>query len=75
MTELDNGKNILAIMGTGRGKSAIFQTHAAKLAMKEREMTVILYPLRALVNDQYNSLKQKMAQLGLCVYKGNGTIN
>ena len=75
LTELDNGKNILAIMGTGRGKSAIFQTHAAKLAMKEREMTVILYPLRALVNDQYNSLKQKMAQLGLCVYKGNGTIN
>lgn len=75
LTELDNGKNILAIMGTGRGKSAIFQTHAAKLAMTKREMTIILYPLRALVNDQYNSLKQKMAQLGLCVYKGNGTIN
>ncbi|MBQ1249625.1 MAG: single-stranded-DNA-specific exonuclease RecJ, partial [Selenomonadales bacterium] len=75
LAELDNGKNILAIMGTGRGKSAIFQTHAAKLAMKKREMTIILYPLRALVNDQYNSLKQKMAQLGLCVYKGNGTIN
>ncbi len=75
LTELDNGKNILAIMGTGRGKSAIFQTYAAKLAMTKREMTIILYPLRALVNDQYNSLKQKMAQLGLCVYKGNGTIN
>lgn len=75
LSELDNGKNILAIMGTGRGKSAIFQTHAAKLATMRREMTIILYPLRALVNDQYNSLKQKMAHLGLCVYKGNGTIS
>lgn len=74
LAELDKGKNILAIMGTGRGKSAIFQTHAAKLAAMRREMTVILYPLRALVNDQYSSLKKKMAQLGLCVYKGNGTI-
>ncbi|MBO5245055.1 MAG: DEAD/DEAH box helicase, partial [Selenomonadales bacterium] len=75
LAELDAGNNILAIMGTGRGKSAIFQTHAAKLALQNKEMTVILYPLRALVNDQYDSLKTKMAQLGLCVYKGNGTIN
>lgn len=75
LAELDAGNNILAIMGTGRGKSAIFQTHAAKLASQKKEMTIILYPLRALVNDQYDSLKKKMAQLGLCVYKGNGTIN
>lgn len=74
LAELDRGSNILAIMGTGRGKSAIFQTHAARLAAVKRDMTIILYPLRALVNDQYGSLKQKMAQLGLCVYKGNGTI-
>lgn len=74
LAELERGSNILAVMGTGRGKSAIFQTHAARIATMRREMTIILYPLRALVNDQYNSLRQKMAQLGLCVYKGNGTI-
>lgn len=65
----------LVIMGTGRGKSAIFQTHAAILAMKQKKMTIIIYPLRALVNDQYNSLTRKMKPLDVGVYKGNGTLS
>ena len=54
-------KNVLAILGTGRGKSAIFQTYAAYLALKKQQMTVIIYPLRALVNDQYQTLQSKLA--------------
>lgn len=67
-------KNCLVIMGTGRGKSAIFQSHAAHMAINQRKMTVILYPLRALVNDQYVNLQRMMEPLGVTVYKGNGTL-
>jgi len=69
------GQNTMAIMGTGRGKSAIFQSHAALLALRHHKMTVIIYPLRALVNDQYMNLSRTMAKLGLSVYKGNGTLS
>lgn len=74
LAHLANHQSVLAIMGTGRGKSAIFQTHAAILAMQEHKMTIILYPLRALVNDQYQSLIRKLGALGLRIYKGNGTL-
>ena len=67
-------KNVLAILGTGRGKSAIFQTYAAYLALKKQQMTVIIYPLRALVNDQYQTLQSKLAPLGLTVVKGTGAL-
>lgn len=68
-------RNVLAIMGTGRGKSAIFQAHAALMALRDKKMTIILYPLRALVNDQYLHLANKMGNLGIKVYKGNGTLS
>ncbi len=67
-------KNVLAILGTGRGKSAIFQTYAAYLALKKQQMTIIIYPLRALVNDQYQTLKSKLSPLGLTVVKGTGAL-
>lgn len=66
--------NTLALMGTGRGKSAIFQTYAALTALQDHKVTVIVYPLRALVNDQFLSLSRRMSSLGLAIYKGNGTI-
>jgi single-stranded-DNA-specific exonuclease len=72
---LKQNQKTLVIMGTGRGKSAIFQTHAAMLAINQRKMTIIIYPLRALVNDQYNSLTRKLKLLGISIYKGNGTLS
>ncbi|MEG6585593.1 single-stranded-DNA-specific exonuclease RecJ [Dendrosporobacter sp. 1207_IL3150] len=74
LNHLAASKNTLAIMGTGRGKSAIFQTHAADIAIREKKMTIIIYPLRALVNDQYLSLTRVMCKLGIRVFKGNGTL-
>lgn len=71
---LDKGDNVLAIMGTGRGKSAIFQTKAAKLALTNHKKTIIIYPLRALVNDQYLSLKNKLTPLGLNIWKATGAL-
>lgn len=70
-----NGQNTCSIMGTGRGKSAIFQTVASYKALKEGKMTIIVYPLRALVNDQLAGMQQKLAPLGLKVMKGTGDMN
>ncbi|MDK2823135.1 MAG: single-stranded-DNA-specific exonuclease [Clostridia bacterium] len=71
---LANGYNTLGILGTGRGKSAIFQTWAAFLALSRRKITIIIYPLRSLVNDQFISLKNKLAPLGLNVFKATGSL-
>ncbi|TDX48004.1 single-stranded-DNA-specific exonuclease RecJ [Orenia marismortui] len=67
-------QNTLAIFGTGRGKSAVFQSFATFQAIKYNQMTIIIYPLRALVNDQFHSLKEKLSPLGIRVYKGNGAL-
>lgn len=78
LAALDNlfgGHKTLAIFGTGRGKSAVFQTMAAFKAIRNREMTVIIYPLRALVNDQYENMSARLSPLGLRVFKGNGSIS
>jgi len=71
---LYNGDNVLAILGTGRGKSAIFQTYSAYLAIWKRQVTMIVYPLRALVNDQYQALEKKLSPLGLRVRLGTGAL-
>lgn len=72
---LVNGNNTLLIMGTGRGKSAVFQSMAAYLALAEKKSTLIIYPLRALVNDQYRSMQTKLGALGIRVYKATGSLN
>lgn len=72
---LKRGKNSLVILGTGRGKSAIFQTMAAYLALLKKKVTIIIYPLRSLVNDQYRYLKEKMVSLGIEVAAVNGSMN
>lgn len=69
------GFNTLAIFGTGRGKSAVFQTMAAYKALRDNELTVILYPLRALANDQYEAMAANFAPLGLRVCRGNGSLS
>ncbi len=69
------GRNTLTIFGTGRGKSAVFQSAAAFKAIRNHEMTVIVYPLRALVNDQFENMTTRLERLGLRVFKGNGSIS
>lgn len=75
LDSLFRGSKTLAIFGTGRGKSAVFQTMAAFKAIRNQEMTVIIYPLRALVNDQFENMSARLSPLGLRVFKGNGSIS
>lgn len=74
LDRLYQGDNVLAILGTGRGKSAIFQSYSAYLALWKRQVTIIVYPLRALVNDQYQALEKKLQSLGLTVRLGTGAL-
>ena len=64
---LAHGRNTLAIMATGRGKSLIFHLHAARAALFEGKACVFVYPLRALVADQAFHLQEVFAQFGLTV--------
>jgi single-stranded-DNA-specific exonuclease len=73
---LKAGESVLAIMATGRGKSLIFQTHAARLALASKKASVFIYPLRALIADQYVHLADGFARLGLkaCSLTGENTM-
>ena len=62
---LERRRSVLCVMATGRGKSLIFQTHAARLALSRGQASVLVYPLRALVADQSFHLEGACAQLGL----------
>ncbi len=72
---LEAGQSSLVILATGRGKSAIFQTAAAELAITKKMMTLIVYPLRSLVNDQYRQLQSKLEPLGIDVQAVNGSMS
>ncbi|HZY98674.1 MAG TPA: helicase-related protein [Candidatus Baltobacteraceae bacterium] len=74
LDRVEAGKNTLALLGTGRGKSFCFQYVAARRALAEGAKTLVIYPLRALANDQYEGLIRKLDPLGLRVYKANGSI-
>lgn len=69
-----NGDNTAVVMGTGRGKSAIFQSIAAYKALRDGKTTIIIYPLRALVGDQLSGMREKLSVLGLNVMKGTGDL-
>ncbi|QWT18130.1 single-stranded-DNA-specific exonuclease RecJ [Collinsella sp. zg1085] len=62
---LADGQHVLSVMGTGRGKSLIFQVHAAREALLRHRASIFVYPLRALVADQAMQLKRTAAKLGL----------
>ena len=64
---LAHGTNTLAIMGTGRGKSLIFQVHAAREAILHGRASVFVYPLRALISDQAFHLAQLLGAWGVTV--------
>jgi len=64
---LDQRRNTLTVMATGRGKSLIFHLHAAKLALLQKKASIFVYPLRALVTDQAYHLESVFADIGLSV--------
>ena len=64
---LAGGESCLTVMATGRGKSLIFQLHACRLALSQDRASVFVYPLRALVADQFFYLEEVLGRLGLSV--------
>ncbi|MCD8199432.1 MAG: DEAD/DEAH box helicase, partial [Coriobacteriaceae bacterium] len=64
---LDQGASVLTVMATGRGKSLIFHTHAARCALQHDQASIFVYPLRALVADQSFHLMEVYERFGLTV--------
>ncbi len=75
LDRVDAGRNTLAVLGTGRGKSLCFQYPAAVRALEDGAKTVVLYPLRALANDQYDALVRRLEPLGVRIHRANGAID
>src|SRR5262249_45859889 len=69
LERIDAGKNTLAVMGTGRGKSFCFQFSAAMRSFCDRGKTLVIYPLRALANDQYEAVRRTLEPLGLRCFR------
>lgn len=65
LARLAHGESCLAIMGTGRGKSLVFQVHAMREALLRGRASIFVYPLRALVADQALHLLSCCASFGL----------
>lgn len=66
--------NTLLIMGTGRGKSYVFQARAAELALSGEGCSVFVYPLRALASDQLLGLTERLGPLGVTVASYTGEL-
>lgn len=75
LERVEAGKNTLAVLGTGRGKSFCFQYAAAMRAFAGAGKTLVIYPLRALANDQYEALRRTLEPLGLRFFRANGSID
>ena len=67
LDHLDAGRSALAVMATGRGKSLVFQVHAACRALRERTASLFVYPLRALIADQAFHLNEALEPFGIAV--------
>lgn len=67
LEHLRNGRSVLAVMATGRGKSLTFQVHAACLALAQHKASVFVYPLRALIADQAFHLSEALEGFGIAV--------
>lgn len=64
---LEEGRSVLAVMATGRGKSLIFHVHAAMTALRDRTASLFVYPLRALIADQAFHLNRALAPFGISI--------
>ena len=68
------GRNVLAVFGTGQGKSVCFQIPAIEAVIQRGAKTIICYPLRSLANDQYEALSRGLEGLPVRLYRANGSI-
>ncbi|HET9097970.1 MAG TPA: helicase-related protein [Candidatus Baltobacteraceae bacterium] len=75
LARIESGKNALAVLGTGRGKSFCFQYPAAYRALESEQKTLVIYPLRALANDQFDALTRRLDGFGLRIHRANGSIS
>lgn len=75
LKRLVHHENCLCVMATGRGKSLIFQVFALMLALKHEGMSIFVYPLRALLSDQYEHLLRAVRPLGLKVCMLSGDVS
>ena len=75
LERIEAGRNTLVVLGTGRGKSFCFQYPAAVRALTSGAKTLVMYPLRALANDQYEALLRRFDGLGLRIFRANGSIS
>jgi len=75
LARLEAQKNTLAVLGTGRGKSFCFQYPAALRALESQQKTLVIYPLRALANDQFEALVRRFDGFGLRIFRANGSIS
>ncbi len=75
LERIEAGRNTLAVLGTGRGKSLCFQLPAAQRALASGAKTLVFYPLRALTNDQHAALSRRLARFGLRIHRANGAID
>ncbi|MEG2557745.1 MAG: single-stranded-DNA-specific exonuclease RecJ [Raoultibacter sp.] len=62
---LDAGQSVLAVMATGRGKSLTFHVHAACRALSRHEVSLFVYPLRALISDQAFHINETLETFGI----------
>lgn len=74
LARLEAGKNTLAVLGTGRGKSFCFQYPAVLRALRDNHKTLVIYPLRALANDQFEAMRRRLDGFGLRIFRANGSI-
>ncbi len=74
LERVEAGNNTLAVLGTGRGKSFCFQLPAVVRALQSGAKTLVIYPLRALANDQFDALTRKLDPFGLRIHRANGSI-
>ncbi|MBQ9690790.1 MAG: single-stranded-DNA-specific exonuclease RecJ [Eggerthellaceae bacterium] len=65
LNALDEGRSLLATMATGRGKSLIFQAYAAQIALQQKQVSILVFPLRALIADQLFHMNKLFASLGV----------
>ena len=72
LDNLKRDESCLGVMATGRGKSLVFQAHAALIALRDKKQSIFIYPLRALMADQACHLQNKLSIFGINTAVLNG---
>lgn len=57
LTSLAQGNSVLGVLPTGRGKSLIFYLYSIFLVLLKKKQSVYIFPLRALIADQFYQMR------------------